>query len=153
MSGNISVNVREFRGILRNPKKFPGIPRNFWEFQAIRGNVSKNSQEFTGIPSIRLQFPDKWKRILQANRMVEIPVIVIETCKMYGIHCSLENPMGSYLWRMPFLQKLRQQKNKHWFDMDCSYCRYGRPYRKNTRFMRSYKPLLACSKSATTSFT
>ena len=133
-----STEFQEFYGIQR-------IPRNSMN--------SKEFQEFTGIPSIRLQFPDKWKRILQANRMVEIPVIVIETCKMYGIHCSLENPMGSYLWRMPFLQKLRQQKNKHWFDMDCSYCRYGRPYRKNTRFMRSYKPLLACSKSATTSFT
>ena len=76
------------------------------------------------------------QKLEYGNCMLEKTVELVKMCLSNGVAFTIENPISSYLWQWPDLQKLLSIHDKlEWVKYD--NCAYGRPYKKRTKILVS----------------
>eukprot|EP00435_Cladocopium_sp_Y103_P036916 s1777_g9.t1 len=71
-------------------------------------------------------------RVTEGNLMADFLEEVIKLCNELLIAFWCENPDTSFLWFLKGWRLYRDSDTKHVFR--CAFCRFGTPWRKNTRF-------------------
>ena len=74
----------------------------------------------------------KLAKVKSANIQARHSWIILKACKAARIPCSLENPAGSWLFKLPDGTKMLEDG---WHHILLHYCAYGRPYMKPTIIM------------------
>ena len=69
------------------------------------------------------------------NRLAQITAVLVQLCSRHGVHWSIENPAGSYLWALPPIEELVIKCQGQRFELDM--CRFGSPHMKPTALLSS----------------
>ena len=89
--------------------------------------------------------PHDQTKVEFGNLCADTTAILVQTCHRHGVHWSVENPDGSYLWLLDVMQDLAQLPRAQRFYLDM--CRFGSKHKKPTALLASYdlQPVaLAC---------
>ncbi len=79
----------------------------------------RSSSQPRGLPG--LEGKDA-RRVLSANLLYEFTAKVFVLCMQLGIMCSIENPLNSYFWDMPCIQKISHLEGVH--EVCFQHCMY-----------------------------
>ena len=87
-----------------------------------------------------LRFPELegqlWWQLWSGNEFLARPLLLMEAVVKAGGDTSLENPLSSLMWKVPWVQQLA--RDLHLFEVDMDQCEYGAPSMKPTRFLVSH---------------
>ena len=70
------------------------------------------------------------------QRFLARSLVLFEAVVRAGGNASLENPLSSLMWKVPWVQAL--VLDLHLFEVDMDQCEYGAPSMKPTRFLVSH---------------
>ena len=74
------------------------------------------------------------------NRFANFSISVLNTCRVHGIPCSVENPAGSRLWLLLAFKIMA--RHAQWREVVTHYCMWENLWKKPTRFAGFYLDLL-----------
>ena len=83
-------------------------------------------------------------KVRMGNSLLRVSLRLLAKCEERGIPYALENPMSSYAWYMPEVQRFLHKYNPQLVHLD--YCQYGEPWRKPTTIMGNFWNLASLSK-------
>lgn len=87
----------------------------------------RSSEFVMGLPGLRKCDQDK---VDLGNALLRITVELAQCCFEFQVPWTIENPLGSYLWKTPAMIKLVKDCGARRFELDM--CRYGSPHMKPT---------------------
>ena len=92
----------------------------------------RDAQNLTGKPGLN---PADQEKVDLGNFFAEISYVLAQLCLRHGVHWSIENPAGSYLWKLPGMTALCKFDTVARFELDM--CRFGSPHMKPTAILSS----------------
>ena len=87
-----------------------------------------------GIPEVSEKVRE---RILDGNSTAKWLIVLVEAALKAGCHFWIENPAMSWLFRLPEFLELLERHSKRIGFWIADYCRFGRKWRKRTKFLTS----------------
>ena len=86
-----------------------------------------------GKPGLRTQDQEK---VDLGNLCSDTTAVLVQLCQRHGVHWSIENPAGSFLWSMDEIQALAHLPGVQRFELDM--CRFSSDHKKPTALLSSY---------------
>ena len=107
----------------------------------------RSSSEIWGLANLDKSSKD---RLSEGNLLCLVAVEVIRLCLLLGIHFTVENPGGSYIWEFPPLTEVIASSSTWRVEVD--YCMYGEEWKKPTAFLTNVLAMTKLSLKCTGTF-